>query len=139
MGFLNRLGEITKRKTFEAKFDFGFGDGEEDVTFRALSYAERKKIFTSRNKVLGQKPDGTNIIGIDVQNEALDLNAEVLAASFVKPDGKPVAAKDAYMSEWDSDLVDKLATLCMKTIGLAKDKEADEEGEGEENPSQPQT
>ena len=133
MGFLDKLNEISKPKTFEAKFDFG--DGEESVTFRALTYNERKRIIADRMVKIGTDKDGNDKWGMEVQKIGFDFNAEVLSASWIRPDGKAVATKDALM-QWDGDLVDKLGELCRETIGLFKDAEAKEEGA---NPSNPQS
>ncbi len=58
MAFLDRLNEITKPKTFEATYDFGKGDGDETLTFKALSYNDRKRIIFDRMDVIGKDKDG---------------------------------------------------------------------------------
>ena len=136
MSFFDRLKEITKPKVFEAQFDFGLGDGEETIKFQTLSYTQRKKILVDRMEVVGKDKDGNDQTGIK-PSSMFEMNAEMLAASFIGPDGKPVATKDALMNQWDSNLVDKLADLCRKTIGLFGDGE--KEKADPENPSNPQS
>ncbi len=133
MSFLDKLSEISKPKAFDAQFDFGNGD--EPVTFRALSYNERKRIIADRMVKIGTDKDGNDKWGMEVQKIGFDFNAEVLSASWIRPDGKPVATKDALM-QWDGDLVDKLGELCRETIGLFKDNA---EKADSENPSKPQS
>lgn len=134
MSFIDRLGEITKPKTFEVEYDFGKGDGPEKLTFRAMSYNDRKRIFTDRTKVIGKDDKGNDKWGIDVQKDGIDVNAEILATCWIRPDGKTVASKDAIM-QWDADLTNDLATLCMKTTGMADEAKK----EDAENPSQPKS
>jgi hypothetical protein len=137
MGFLDKLNEIGKPKTFEAQFDFGKGDGEETLTFRALTYNERKRIIADRMEKIGVDKDGNDKWGMQVQKIGFDFNAEVLSASWIRPDGKSLVTKEALMT-WDGDLVDKLGELCRESIGLFKEAEKDK-AEGDENPSKPQS
>lgn len=131
MSFLERLGEISKPKQASAKFDFGFGDGEETLYFRSLSYNERKKIFSDRTEVIGKDKDGRDIYGIP--NKLLfEFNAETLATSWVKEDGKSVATKDALM-QWDGELIDRLAKLARETVDAIGGGKESTDG----NPSQP--
>lgn len=130
MSFLDKLNDISKPKTFEAKFDFG--DGPETVTFRALSYNDRKRIISDRMVKIGVDKDGNDKWGIEIQKVGFEFSADLLSASWVRPNGKPVAPLNELM-QWDSKLLDDLSALCRETIGLFK---ADEKAE---NPSTPQS
>lgn len=135
MSFLDKLNEISKPKTFEAKFDFGRGDGEETLTFRSLTYNDRKRIISDRMKKVGVDKDGNDKWGIEIQKEGLEFSADLLAVSWVRPDGKAVATRDALM-QWDSELLDKLSELCREAIGFFK---VDEKKAEDENPLKPQS
>lgn len=128
MSFLDRINEITKPKTFTVKFDFGAGDGEEDVTFRRLSQNERQKIMQDRFEIIGKNEKGQDVIGIPPKCLAV-VNAEILAASFIRSsdDPKPVATKSDFLEKWDSDLVDRLAQLCMNTVMLNDKRNEDDD------------
>jgi hypothetical protein len=134
MSFLERLNEVSKQKTFEAKFDFGKGDGEETLTFKALNYNDRKRVIANRMVKIGQDKDGNDKWGIEVQKEGLEFSADLLASSWIRPDGRPVASRTELM-QWDGDLLDQLTEICRDAIGLFKntDKAKDE------NPSTPQS
>ena len=121
MSFIDNLKKITQPKIIEAKFDFG--DGEETIYFKALTYNQRQAIFVKRLDKDGK---------LDITGEALHMNAELIAATLVDEGSKTLVTKEA-VCQWDSTLVDKLADLSGKTLGLI-DKKADEE-----NPSSPQS
>ena len=137
MGFLSRLNEVSKPKTFTALFDFGQGDGEETLTFRALSYNDRKRIIADRMVKMGTTDkNGNEKWGLEIPKVGLEFNADLLSATWINPEnGKAIATRDALM-QWDSDLVDALSKLAQETIGLFKNVEKKED---DENPSKPQS
>jgi hypothetical protein len=104
MGFLQRLSQITKPRVFEKQFDFGQGDGEETIYFRALTYNERANI-------IGKRMDDQNNIKVDPQ-----FFAELVSTSLCKEDGAPVV-NVASIQKWSPpDLVDRLGLLAMDVI-----------------------
>jgi len=107
--FLNRLNEITKPKVHECKIDLGFGDGEETIYFRGLTFQERQDIFGAR-----AKDDGT----LDVRDKGRYLGAELVSAALCKADGKQVATVEAVRS-WDAALLDRLASKAMEVLNAA--------------------
>lgn len=121
MSFLDKLNEISRPKLKEGKFDFG--DGEESIWFKPLTLAERQRIFNDRMVVVGKDESGKDLLGIDAVKQNADINADLLSACWVRPDGKPVASKDAFKTQWDAELLDKIATICMEVLGLAKKKD----------------
>lgn len=121
MAFLENIKRITQPKIVEAEFDFG--EGKETVRFKSLTYNQRQDIFVKRLDKEGK---------LDISGSALHMNAELIAATLVDADGKTVATSEA-VRQWDSQLVDKLADLAGRTLGLIE-KKVDEE-----NPSNPQS
>lgn len=121
MSFLKNLSKLAQPKTIEAQFDFG--EGEETIYLRSLTYNQRQAIFVKRLNNDGK---------LDITGTALHMNAELIAATLVDENGKPVVASSA-VCEWDSALVDKLADFIGHQVGLL-DKKADAE-----NPSTPQS
>lgn len=121
MSFLNRLNEVTKPKLHTARIDLGFGDGEETLYFRSLSYEERQKIFGARSK-----DDGT----LDVRDKGLFLAAELIAASLCHEDGSNVVTIEAAR-KWDSELLDRLSAEAMKILTPKATEENPSSGKSE--------
>lgn len=114
MAFLDRLDEITRPKIHEHLFDFGLGDGEETIYFRGLSFEQRQKLIVAR----GTGSDGK----MDVRGAALMLNAEIVAATFCKKDGKAVATTEA-VQKWEPSLVDRLSVAAIEALDIGKKDE----------------
>jgi hypothetical protein len=112
MSLLKRLNEITKPKVHEAQADLGFGDGEEKIFFRSLSFEERQKIFGARANAEGV---------LDTREKGLFLVAEFIAASLCDENGKNVVTLE-NVKRWDSDFIDKLGQIGMDTLNKAAEE-----------------